>query len=159
VNSALAKSDAVKKGFDEAIFLNPDGHVAEGSAMNLFMVREGELITPPVNANILEGVTRRGIIELARRELGLEVVERSVDRTELHVADEVFFCGTGAQVAPVVEIDHRAVGDGGVGPVTSKLRELYELAVRGELDQYLHWLLPVYNDRKIELPAMPALDT
>lgn len=157
INSALAKTEAVRRGYDEAIFLNPDGHVSEGSAMNIFLLRDGQLITPAVNHNILEGVTRRAVMELARKELGLETHERSIDRTELYVADEVFFCGTGAQIAAVVNIDDRAVGTGKVGPVTRGLMEAYRRAVRGEADAYLGWVTPVYQEKKIELPAMPAL--
>ena len=115
VNAALAKTEALDDGYDEAIFLTADGHVSEGSAENLFLVRDGRLITPPVTADILEGITRATIIELARNELGIETVERPIDRTELYVADEAFFVGTGAQVSPIVEIDRRPVGDGTVG--------------------------------------------
>ncbi len=144
VNSAFAKTEAQLVGADEAIVLAADGHVSEGSAENLFMVRRGELVTPPVTDDILEGITRAGIIELADRELGLRVVQRSIDRTELYVADELFLCGTGAQVSPVTEIDHHVLGGGQVGPITRRLSEAYFDAVRGRLPAYRHWLTPIY---------------
>lgn len=111
--------------------------------MNVFMVRDGVLITPPVYDNILEGITRRTVIELARAELGLEVVERSIDRTEAFVCDELFLSGTAAQVMVVTKVDHRPVGDGKIGPVTAKLRELFNDVVHGKLEKYHHWNVPV----------------
>lgn len=144
VNSALAKTEAQLNGYDEAIVLTLDGHVSEGSAENVFMVRDGVLVTPPVSDDILEGITRAGLIELAARELGVSVVERRIDRSELYVAEEVFFCGTGAQVAPVIEIDHRPVGDGTIGPLSGRLRDLYFDVVRGRVPAYAHWLTPIY---------------
>jgi branched-chain amino acid aminotransferase len=144
VNSAFAKSDAMLNGHEEAIVLTADGHASEGSAENLFMVRDGVLVTPSVTDDILEGITRAAIIELARAELGLETVERSIDRTELYVAEEVFLCGTGAQVSPVTRIDHRPVGEGVVGPVTGRIKDVYFDAVRGRLPTYEDWLTPVY---------------
>ena len=131
-------------GHDEAIVLTADGHVSEGSAENLFMVRDGVLVTPSVTDDILEGITRAAIIELARAELGLETVERSIDRTELYVAEEVFLCGTGAQVSPVTRIDHRPVGEGAIGPITGRIKDVYFDAVRGRLPAYADWLTPVY---------------
>jgi branched-chain amino acid aminotransferase len=144
VNSAFAKSEAVLNGYDEAIVLAMDGHVSEGSAENLFMVRDGALITPDVSDDILEGITRTGLMELALKEMGLETVQRSVDRSELYAADEVFLCGTGAQISPVVEIDHRTIGNGEVGPITKRLATLYFDAVRGRLPAYHDWLTPIY---------------
>ena len=144
VNSALAKSEALQAGFDEAILLTQDGHVSEGSAENIFIVRKGSIYTPPPSDNILEGITRSAVMHLAREELGLEVVERSIDRTELYVADEVFFVGTGAQVAPVVEIDRRRVGDGEPGPLTMRLQRVYSDVVTGHNPKYEEWLNPVY---------------
>jgi branched-chain amino acid aminotransferase len=144
VNSAFAKSDAMLNGHEEAIVLTADGHASEGSAENLFMVRDGVLVTPSVTDDILEGITRAAIIELARAELGLETVERSIDRTELYVAEEVFLCGTGAQVSPVTRIDHRPVGEGSIGPVTGRIKDVYFDAVRGRLPAYADWLTPVY---------------
>ncbi len=143
VNSALAKSEAQLNGFDEAIVLTQDGHVSEGSAENLFIVRNGNLITPPVSDNVLEGITRKRLMSVAN-DMGIAVVERSIDRTELYSADEIFLCGTGAQVSPVIEVDRRTVGDGQPGPVTSRLSRTYFDAVRGKLDTYRSWLTPVY---------------
>lgn len=145
VNSALAKSEALENGFDEAIMLAHDGHVSEGSAENLFMVRDGKFHTPAVTEDILEGITRALLIGLIRDELGLEVVERSIDRTELYGCDELFLCGTGAQVSPVIELDRRTIGTGVVGPLTKRLQELYFRSVRGEEPRYRHWLSPVYG--------------
>jgi branched-chain amino acid aminotransferase len=144
VNSALAKSEALENGFDEAIMLSADGHVSEGSAENLFMLRDGVFVTPPVTEDILEGITRALLIGLIRDHLGLEVVERSIDRTELYACDELFLCGTGAQVSPVIEVDRRAIGDGRVGPQTLQLQGIYFRAVRGEEPRYRDWLIPVY---------------
>ncbi len=144
INSAFSKTQAALNGFDEAIVLNQDGHVSEGSAENLFIVRDGRLITTPVTANILEGITRATIIEIAREELGIETVERPIDRTELYVAEEAFFCGTGVQVAAIVEIDHRPVGSGKLGPIVKRIRDLYFDIVRGKVEKYRHWCTPVY---------------
>jgi len=125
--------------------MTPDGHASEGSAANLFVVREGVLITPPVTDDILEGVTRKAIIDLATDE-GIAVEVRSIDRSELYVADEMFLCGTGVQVSPVIEIDHRKVGSGAVGPIGRLLRDRYFAAVRGQLEAYRHWLTPIPAD-------------
>jgi len=144
VNGALAKSEAQLNGFDEAIVLTSDGHVSEGSAENLFIVRDGKLITPQVTDNILEGITRRRLMEIARDDHGITVVERSIDRTELYGAEEVFLCGTGAQISPVIEVDRRAVGTGRPGEVTKKLSRTYFDAVRGRNPAYRDWLTPVY---------------
>jgi branched-chain amino acid aminotransferase len=144
VNSAFSKSEAQLNGYDEAIVLTQDGHVSEGSAENLFMVRNGELITPGVQDDILEGVTRAGMMQLGREELGVNVAVRSIDRSELYIADEVFLCGTGAQISPVTSIDHRNVGNGEVGPITTRLTELYFDAVRGRMPAYMDWLTPIY---------------
>jgi branched-chain amino acid aminotransferase len=144
VNGALAKSEAQLNGFDEAIVLTADGHVSEGSAENLFIVRNGVLVTAPVTDNILEGITRRRLMEMARGELGVNVEERTIDRTELYVADEVFLCGTGAQISPVIEIDRRPIGTGRPGPITRDLSRSYFDAVRGRLPAYRDWLTPVY---------------
>ncbi len=145
INSALAKTDAVEQGFDECIMLTGQGTVAEGSTENLFLVYGGDLITPPVTEDILVGITRTTVMELARRELGLKVVERIVDRSELYIADECFFCGTGAEIAGIGEIDGRPIGDGEMGPITGQLQKLYLGAVRGEIERYLHWCTPVYK--------------
>ena len=140
VNTALAMSDAHLNGFADAIFLGEDGYVSEGSGMNVFLVRNNVLITPSTTAGILEGITRASVIELAQRELGLEIQERAVQRTELYIADEVFFTGTAAQIAPVTKIDHRPVADGKIGSVTQRLQDIYNDVVRGKLPQYNHWL-------------------
>lgn len=146
INSALAKTEAYNKGFDEAILLNADGHVSEGSAMNLFMIRNGHLITPGVNQNILEGVTRRAVVQIAIEELGLVTEERTIDRTELYICDELFLCGTGAQIAPVTSVDHRLVGGTGkIGPVTERIMGIYSRAVRGKYHRFRDWLTPVYG--------------
>jgi branched-chain amino acid aminotransferase len=145
VNSALATDDARRSGFDEAIFLTEDGHVAEGASSNIFMVRNGRLITPSSSQNILEGITRDSVMELARRELGLDVIERPIDRSELYVCDELFFTGTAVEIGPIVRVDHRPVGAGVVGEVSSKLRRLYCDAMRGRLPQYRKWLVPAYR--------------
>jgi len=144
VNSALAKTEAMENGFDEAIMLTQEGNVCEGSAENIFIVRDGQAITPPASDNILEGITRAALIQLLRQELGVGVVERTIDRSELYVADEVFLCGTGAQISPVIDVDHRPVAEGEVGPITSRLQKLYFEIVRGRNAKYRDWLTPVY---------------
>lgn len=144
VNGALAKTEAQMNGFDEAIVLAQDGHVSEGSAENLFIVKQGRLVTPAVTDNILEGITRRRLMNLARERLEIPVEERSIDRTELYSADEVFLCGTGAQISPVVEIDRRAIGSGRPGPITRQLHDIYFNAVRGRDEACMYWLTPVY---------------
>ena len=146
VNAALAKSEAMEDGYDEAIFLTADGHVSEGSAENLFIVRKGRLITTPVYEDILEGITRATIIQLAREYLDLTVEERPIDRTELYVADEVFLVGTGAQVSAVGEIDHRVIGNGEMGPITRRIQQLYFDVVKGRVPALRHWLTPVYQE-------------
>jgi branched-chain amino acid aminotransferase len=145
VNSVLATTEAHANGFDEAILLNEDGHVAEGATCNLFIVRDGKLITPSPSDNILEGITRACVMDLARKELHLPVIERSIDRTELYVADECFLTGTAVEVAPVTMVDHHPVGSGLIGPLTEKLRELYVEATHGRIAAYAHWLQPCYQ--------------
>lgn len=150
VNSALAKSEALQNGFDEAIMLTQDGHVSEGSAENIFLWMNNELVTPAGTENILFGITRDTIIELATRELGRITRERQVDRTELYIADEIFLCGTGAQIAPVVSVDHRPVGDGQIGPVASTILKLYFDVVRGRRPEYREqWCTPVYASERV----------
>lgn len=144
VNTALAVDESHDRGADEAIFLTEDGHVSEGAASNLFLVRDGVLATPPRSDDILEGITRDSVMRLATERLGLRVVERSIDRTELYVADELFFCGTGAQVAPCVRVDGRAVGDGRVGRVARTIGDLYIAIARGADPGYPEWRTPVY---------------
>jgi branched-chain amino acid aminotransferase len=148
VNSALATDEARQGGFDEAILLNESGHVAEGATCNIFMMRKGNLITPSVTENVLEGITRDSVMQLAQRELGLRVVERPIDRSELYACEEFFFTGTAVGVAPVVRVDHRPVGDGNIGAVTRKIQQLYFDATRGHLSTYWNWLAPVYRSRE-----------
>ncbi len=144
VNSALIKTDAQRAGFDEALVLNQDGHLSEGSAANTVIIRNGVAITPPVTDNILEGITRRTVMALLREELKMEVVERPIDRTEVYLAEEVFYCGTGVQISAITRIDHRPIGTGKIGPVTNNLRKLYFSVVQGRIPKYLHWCAPVY---------------
>jgi branched-chain amino acid aminotransferase len=143
VNTALAKTDALLSNFADTIVLDENGHVSEGSAMNLFIVRNGKLITSCTTDNILEGITRETIAKLAKDELGLEVVERQIDRTELYISDEMFFCGTGAQVSPITSVDYYEIGNGQVGPISSKLKDLYFKVVRAEEEKYASWCVPV----------------
>jgi branched-chain amino acid aminotransferase len=144
VNSALIKSDAVRSGFDEALVLNQDGHISEASAMNIFMVRDGVLVTPPITDNILEGITRRSVMELARNELSLPVLERPIDRTEVYLCDELFFTGTAAQITAVTRVDHRPIGNGQMGAVTKRLRDLFNDILHGRVQKYRAWNVPVY---------------
>jgi branched-chain amino acid aminotransferase len=145
INSALSKTDAILGGYDEALVLTQSGHISEGSAENFFMVRDGALITPPVSSDILEGITRETIIMLARDEMGMTTVERTIDRSEVYVCDEAFLTGTGVQVAAITQIEHRHIGTGSLGPVVARLRELYFDVVRGNRPAYRHWCEPVYN--------------
>ena len=143
--NALAKSDAIESGFDEAIMLSPDGYVSEGSGENIFLVKDGKLVTPAIYNNILPGITRDSVIKLAQNELGLETIERPVVRGELYTADECFLTGTAAHVTPVSEIDHRQIGDGEIGEITKKLQKIYAEVIRGENRKYLDWCTPVYK--------------
>lgn len=140
VNAALQKTEALLNGFDEALVLTADGkHVSEGSAMNVFMVKNGTLITPPVTDDILEGITRDTVIKLAREDENIKVIERSIDRTELYTSDELFFCGTGAQISPIGSVDKRPVGNGEMGPITKRLQDLYFRLVKNEVNKYSDW--------------------
>ena len=142
VNMAFQKTEAELNGFDEALVLTADGHASEASAANLFVVRDGVLLTPPVTDDILEGVTRKAILELSDV-LGIPYEIRSIDRSEIYVADEMFLCGTGVQLAPVTELDHRPIAGGAIGPVTRQLHEGYYAAVRGRDSRFAHWLTPI----------------
>ena len=142
VNSALAKTEANANGFDEAIMLNENGHVSEGSGENIFMIRHGQLITPGPADNVLEGITARSVMQMAKDDLGIEVVQREIDRTELYIADEVFMTGTAAHLTPIVEVDRRKVGPGAPGPITSKLSNLFYDAIRGRSEKYAAWCTP-----------------
>ena len=139
VNSALAKTEAWENGFDEAILLTQDGHVSEGSGENIFLVLGGKLITPPSSDNILMGITRDTVIKLAQNELGIDTIERQVDRSELYLADECFFTGTAAHIAPTVEIDHRPVGTGDVGQIVTELQKIFAEVMFGRNPKYLDW--------------------
>jgi branched-chain amino acid aminotransferase len=142
VNMAFQKTEAELNGFDEALVLTADGHASEASAANMFVVRDGVLLTPPVNDDILEGVTRRAVLELAET-FGIPVESRSIDRSEIYVADEMFLCGTGVQLSPVIELDHRPISGGAIGPITKRLHQAYFAAVRGNDDRFKHWLTPI----------------
>ncbi|TME84278.1 MAG: branched-chain amino acid transaminase [Chloroflexi bacterium] len=144
VNMAFQKSEAELNGFDEALVLTPDGHASEASAANIFMIRDGVLVTPPVYDDILEGITRKAIMQLAADE-GVKTEVRTIDRSEMYVADEILLCGTGVQVSPVIEVDHRKVGSGAVGPIAQAIKERYFNAVRGRLPEYRHWLTPMHE--------------
>jgi branched-chain amino acid aminotransferase len=144
VNSSLAEDDALAAGFDEAIMLTHDGTVSEGSSCNLFIMRNGRLATPAISEDILEGITRNALIDMIRKELGMSVEERRIDRTELYAADEIFLCGTGVQVSPVTSVDRRPVRTGQPGTFTMQLQDMYLLACRGELENYRDWVTPVY---------------
>ncbi|MBM4420568.1 MAG: branched-chain amino acid transaminase [Chloroflexi bacterium] len=143
INAAFATTDAHDSGYDEAIVLTQDGHVSEGSAENLFMVRDGRLVTPAGTDNILEGITRGAVLSIARDE-GIPIEVRSIDRTELYICEELFLTGTGAQISPVTSVDHRAVGDGVTGPITAKIKDVYFRAVKGMLPRYRSWVTPVF---------------
>ena len=144
VNSALAKTEALMAGYDEAIMLNANGYVAEGSGENIFVVRNGIVATPGVNEHILEGITRALVIRILREDMGVEVVERPIARSELYIADEIFMTGTAAEVTPIVEVDNRKIGTGKVGEITKQLQEIFFNAVRGKVEKYKHLLTPVY---------------
>jgi len=144
VNSAFAKTEAHENGYPEAIMLTHDGHVSEGTGENVFIVHKGKLVTPPSSDNILMGITRDSVMTLARNELGIETVERSIDRSELYFADECFLTGTAAHITPVLQVDHREVGNGRLGPVTEALNKLYVAAILGDNPKYSSWCTPVY---------------
>ncbi len=144
INNALAKTEAIENGFDEAIMLTPDGYVSEGSGENIFLIIDGTLVTPASYNNILMGITRDTVIKLAKNELGIETLERPVDRSELYTAGECFLTGTAAHITPVAEIDRRKVGNGEIGEITGKLQKLYFEVIRGNNPKYLDWCTPVY---------------
>ena len=140
ITSSLAKTEALENGFDEAIFLTLEGKVSEGSGENLFMVRNGQLVTPDVSQSILEGITRASVIELVKSELNLEVIERPIDRSELYIAEEVFLTGTAAEITAVGFVDQRIVDKGEIGPITKKLQDLFNSIVRGQNEKFQSWL-------------------
>lgn len=143
VNSALAKTEANLNGYDEAIMLNADGHVSEGSGENIVIIRDGKLITPEPSDNVLEGITLETALQLAKDELGLEVLSRTIDRSELYVADEVFMTGTAAHVTPILEVDQRPIGSGAIGPITKQLQQLYFSVIYGRNPKYRQWCTAV----------------
>ncbi len=145
VNNALAKTEAISNGFDEAIMLAPDGHISEGSGENIFLVTAGKLVTPAIYNNILIGITRNTVIELAKNELGIETIYRPIDRSELYTADECFLTGTAAHLTPVAEIDHRSIGNGEIGEVTRQLQAIYASVIKGNNSRYATWCTPVYR--------------
>ncbi len=145
INNALAKTEAVENGFDEAIILTSDGYVSEGSGENIFLVIDGELVTPARHNVMLMGITRQTVIELAQNELGIETIERQVDRSELYTAEECFLTGTAAHITPVAQVDHRKIGSGEIGEITKKLQEIYSEVIRGNNPKYLSWCTPVYK--------------
>ena len=145
INNALAKSEAIENGFDEAIMLTSDGHVSEGSGENIFLVIDGKLVTPASYDNFLMGITRDTVIKLAQKELGIETIERQIDRSELYIAEECFFTGTAAHITPIAEIDHRKIGNGEIGEITKRLQQLYSEVIRGNNPKYLNWCTPVYK--------------
>jgi len=145
INNALAKTEAIENGYDEAIMLAPDGHVSEGTGENIFLVIDGKLHTPAVYNNILVGITRDTVIQLAKKEMGIETVERPIDRAELYTAHECFLTGTAAHLTPVGEIDHRPLDDGKVGPITAQLKKLYFDVITGKMPRYMDWCTPVYK--------------
>jgi branched-chain amino acid aminotransferase len=140
-NSALAKTESVRLGFDEAIMLDPQGYVAECTGENIFVVRHGKIFTPPTTT-ILEGITRDSLIAIAR-DLGYEVTEQLISRDQLYIADEVFVCGTAAECIALREIDFRVIGSGKMGPMTRRIQHAYQAAIHGEDAGYRHWLTPV----------------
>ncbi|TMP31441.1 branched-chain amino acid aminotransferase [Pseudoalteromonas rubra] len=144
MNSRLGQIEAVDNGYNSAIFLNSSGTVSEAPGACLFIVRDGKLVTPPLTSSVLESITRETVIHLAKSELGLEVEEREVDRTELYIAQEAFICGTAAEITPVTQIDRYEIGEGTAGPITRSISELYFACVRGRIEQYKHWLTAVY---------------
>src|SRR3989344_2724000 len=143
LNTALAKTEAEAKGAAEAILTNPDGSVSEGSAENIFLVKNNRLYTPSLDQNILEGITRNTIIELARKELDISTIQRKIMTTELTGADEVFFTGTGAEVTPVIKIDKKKVGNSQIGPITQQLQDIFFRGVHGNPPKYTHWITAV----------------
>jgi branched-chain amino acid aminotransferase len=151
INSALAKSEALMNGFDEAIMLSQDGHVSEGSASNVFVVRKGTVFTPDASQNVLEGITRRNVMRIVREDIGVPVIERGIDRSELYAADELFLSGTAAGVTFIASVDHRPVGDGSMGPITRELTAIFERMTLGREPKYRDLLTPAYAKRKVQV--------
>ncbi len=150
VNNALAKTEAIENGFDEAIMLTPDGYVSEGSGENIFLVTNDKLVTPAIYSLMVVGITRDTTIKLAKNELGIETIERPIERTELYNADECFLTGTAANITPVAEIDRRKIGNGEIGYITRKLQQLYSEVIRGNNQKYLDWCTAVYEKSRYQ---------
>ena len=144
-NSRLAGIQAKIDGYDAVVLLDEDGKVTEGEGYNLFMIRNGVIVTPPVTYSILEGVTRSTLLRLFEDHLKVRVVERAIDRTELYIAEEIFVCGSGAEVVPIISVDRHSIGNGVIGAITRKIQESYFELVRGRLSGYEEWLLPIYK--------------
>jgi len=145
INSALAKTEAMDNGFDEAIMLTADGYVCEGSGENIFLVTDNKLVTPPSYDIFLRGITRDTVIKLAQNELGLETIERQIERSELYTADECFLTGTAANITPVGEVDYRKINNNEIGEITKKLQKIYTDVIRGNNQKYRDWCTPVYK--------------
>jgi len=158
-NSAFAKTDAQNAGFDDAILLDTNGKISEATVSNVFLVRRGEVITPKTTDSVLEGITRRTVITLLKRELGCPFVERSIDRTELFLAEEAFLAGTGVEIVPVTRVDHRTIGSGQPGPVTEALRRVFFSAVHGRLPKYRSWCEAVYSSSPRVLARSETVET
>jgi len=148
INSRMGQLEAMEYGYDSAIFLNDQGKVSEGPGSCLFIVRNGKLITPPTTASVLESITRMTIIELAEKELHIEAIVRNIDRTELYISDEAFFCGSAAEVTPIGNIDGYRVGTGITGEISAAIHDTYIKTVTGRLSEYFQWLTPIYGNRK-----------
>jgi branched-chain amino acid aminotransferase len=146
INSRMAQLDALDNGFDSALFLNREGKISEAPGSCIFVVRGGKLITPPITASILESVTRDTIIDIAKNDFGLNVIERDIDRTELYICEEIFLCGTTVEIVPVISVDRIIVGDGKVGKLTKSIRQRYFDIARGKVDAYKEWIFPI-NER------------
>jgi branched-chain amino acid aminotransferase len=153
VNCALAADEATAGGYDEAVMLTESGHVSEGPGFNIFMVRNHKLITPGETENILEGITRDSVMRMAEEELHLKVEVRKIDRSELYVCDELFFCGTAAQISPIVSVDRRVVGGGSKGIITSEVQRLYNAVVVNKFSKYSEWCTPSYRYQRAEMLA------
>jgi branched-chain amino acid aminotransferase len=145
ITNALAKTEAIENGFDEAIMLTPDGYIAEGSGENIFLVIGDKLVTPACYDGILIGITRDTVIKLAQNELGIETIERHVNRIELYTADECFLTGTAAHITPIAEVDRRKIGNGEIGDITSKLQEIYSAVIQGSNPKYIDWCTAAYQ--------------
>ncbi len=146
INSRMAQLEALDNGYDSALFLNRDGKLSEAPGSCIFIVRQGTLITPPITASILESITRDTIIRIVKNDFGLNVVERDIDRTELYISDEIFLCGSAVEIVPVISVDRIIIGDGMIGALTKSIKQRYFDVIRGKVNAYKNWLLPVYRE-------------